>query len=504
MDKRDMDRDQGNGARTARSVFATTRRGVMHGGGVIAAAALLPAVGRAAPLTAVSPEMTRLSSYMSEAGTRALPAEAAEKAKHHILDTIGAMISGAELPPGQVALRFARSYAGQQVATVVASNIVAGPLEAALANGMLAHSDETDDSHAASHCHPGCAIVSAALAAGEQFGIDGKRFLHAVTLGYDVGPRVTMMLGGLKYQMETHRSTHSIASTFGAAAAAGCAAGLDAQQMRWLLDYAGQQASGIAAWQRDIEHVEKSLVFGGMPARNGVNAALLIQLGSNGVPDIFSGSDNFLMAFAPNADPKKLVDQLGERYEVTRTNIKKWTVGSPIQAPLDAVELIRQKRAFTADQVKSVVVRVASSDANTVNNRDMPDICLQHMVAVMLIDKTASFRAAHDKPRMQDPAVLAQRAKVQLVFDEELERLSPRRISIVEITFNDGSRLTEQVEKVRGTVQNPMTREEVVAKASDLVTPTLGAAKAKALVDTILDIDNVKSIRDLRPLLQRS
>ena len=489
----------------AKHVSVTTRRSLMQAvGSLIAAATVVPGSARAAPQAAVSAWMTTLSTYMSEAGSRALPAEVMEKTKHHILDTFGAMISGADLPPGQVALRFARAYAGQPVGTVAASNIVAGPLEAALANGMLAHSDETDDSHEASHCHPGCAIVPAALAAGEQFGVDGMRFLRAVALGYDIGPRVTMTLGGLRYQMETHRSTHSIASTFGAAAAAGCAAELDAQEMRWLLDYAAQQASGIAAWQRDIEHVEKSLVFAGMPARNGVNAALLIRLGSNGVPDIFSGSDNFLMAFAPNADPTKLVDKLGERYEVTQTNIKKWTVGSPIQAPLDAVEIIRGKRPFEADQVKSVIVRVASSDANTVNNRDMPDICLQHMLAVMLIDKTASFRAAHDKPRMQNPEILRQRAKVQLVFDEELERLSPRRISIVELTFDDGTRLSEQVEYVRGTVQNPMMREEIVSKTLDLITPMLGVAKGKALVDTILDIESVKNIRELRPVLQRT
>jgi 2-methylcitrate dehydratase PrpD len=126
------------------------------------------------------------------------------------------------------------------------------------------------------------------------------------------------------------------------------------------------------------------------------------------------------------------------------------------------------------------------------------------MLAVMLIDKTASFRAAHDKPRMQNPEILRQRAKVQLVFDEELERLSPRRISIVELTFDDGTRLSEQVEHVRGTVENPMTREEIVAKALDLITPMLGVAKGKALVDTILDIESVKNIRELRPMLQPS
>ncbi len=466
------------------------------------------ALGRRKPARAAtetaSPVITRLSTYMSEAADRALPPDAAEKTRHHILDTFAAMISGAALPPGRIALQFARAHAGEKVATVAASDIVCGPLEAAMSNGMLAHSDETDDSHAPSHSHPGCAIVPAALAAGEQFGIDGRRFLRAVALGYDVGPRVTITLGGLPFQMETHRSSHSIAGTFGAAAAAGCAAGLNTHQMQWLLDYASQQASGIAAWQRDTDHIEKSLVFAGMPARNGVSSALLIQLGATGVEDIFSGADNFLLSFNPKADPAGLIDKLGERYEVTRTSIKKWTVGSPIQAPLDALELMRKKRDFEAEQVQKVVVRIATSEAKTVNNREMPDICLQHMLAVMLLDKTASFRAAHDKPRMQDAGVLRQRAKVELVPDEELERRYPRRETVVELTLSDGTRLTEHVESVRGTPENPMTREEVVAKSRDLMAPVLGDAATAKLIGRVLDLENLKNIRDLRPLLQKA
>ena len=132
----------------------------------------------------------------------------------------------------------------------------------------------------------------------------------------------------------------------------------------------------------------------------------------------------------------------------------------------------------------------------------MPDISLQHMVAVMLLDGNASFAAAHDKPRMQDAAVLRQRAKVQLVFDAELEKLNPRRISIVEITLADGTQLSERVEAVRGTAENPMTREEVVAKARELLAPLLGAAKSAKLVQTILALETVKDVRELRPLLQ--
>jgi 2-methylcitrate dehydratase PrpD len=492
-----------------------TRRSLLKAGGVVVAAATVPAPHASAQPATTQPAsaaaagdasrvIERLSTYMAEAGARALPGDALEKTKHHILDTFGAMISGSNLPPGKTGIAFARASAGATTATVAGADITCGPLEAAMANGMLAHSDETDDSHAPSHSHPGCAVVPAALAAGERFGIDGARLVRAVALGYDVGPRVTIALGGLPFQIKTHHSAHSIAGTFGAAAAAASVAGLSAKQMRWVLDYAGQQASGVAAWQRDTDHIEKALVFGGFPARNGVSAALIVQLGGTGVADIFSGDDNFLMTFAPAASPADLIDKLGERFEVTRTNIKKWTVGSPIQAPLDAIEIIRKRRPFNTDEVQGVDVRVATSEAKTVNDREMRSISLQHMVAVMLIDRTISFEAAHDTRRLQDPAVLRVRAKVRLVPDEELERHYPRREAIVEITLADGTKLTERVDAVRGTSDNPMTRDEVAAKARDLMTPVIGSAKAERLIKTVLTLETVKDIRTLRPLLQRA
>src|SRR5260370_41718622 len=136
------------------------------------------------------------------------------------------MISGSEIRAGRAAIEFVRGYGGKEVATVVASNIVCGPIEAALANGVLAHADETDDSHGPSRSHPGVSVVPAALAAGEQFGINGKHFLPAFTLAYDVGPPCPLTMAGPRYQAATHRSTHGTVAAFGAGAAAGCAAGL--------------------------------------------------------------------------------------------------------------------------------------------------------------------------------------------------------------------------------------------------------------------------------------
>jgi 2-methylcitrate dehydratase PrpD len=506
--------------RSAGANTALTRRALLELAGLALASAAVPsgaavakrrvAQDEAAPSQGISPVMEKLSTYMAEAAARALPDEVVEKAKHHILDTFAAMISGSGLPPGRAALQFAGAYGGRHVATVVASRIVCGPIEAAFANGVLAHSDETDDSHGPSRSHPGVSVVPAAFAAGEQFGISGTQFLRAVVLGYDVGPRVTMSMGGPAYQAATHRSTHGTVAVFGAGTAAGCAAGINKQQMRFLLDYTAQQTSGIGAWARDAEHMEKAFLFGGKPAAGGVSTATLIRSGWTGVDDIFSGPDNFFDAYAPRkndvmqADPAQLVDKLGERYEITRTNIKKWTVGSPIQAPLDALKGFFQKRPFTAEDVLKVVVRVASDEANTVNNREMPDICMQHMVAIMLLDKTVTFTSAHDKARMRDPAVLRQRAKVELLADPRIDARRPRREAIVELTLADGTQLSEWVRDVRGTAENPMTREEIVAKARDLIEPVLGASTCSALIGKLLSLETLRDVRELRPALQRS
>lgn len=477
-----------------------TRRDVLRSAGLAVAAAAVPPMRAAAQPP--GPVMTALSAYMSEAAERGLPAEAIEHAKHHILDTLAAMVSGSELPPGRAALRFASAYGSTGRATVVGSRLIANPIDAALANGVLAHSDETDDSHGPSQSHPGAAVVPAALAAGEEFGISGARFLRAVTLGYDVGPRMTMAMGGAEFRFESHQSTHSIAGVFGAAAAAACAASLTSQQMRWVMDYASQQSSGIGAWGRDTDHIEKAFVFGGMPARSGVTAALLVHLGWNGIDDVLSGPDNFFLAYAPAGKPSVLIDGLGTRYEVTQTDIKKWTVGTPIQAPLDALEKIRQTRAFAAGQVKSVIVRLAPTVASVVDGRDIPDISIQHMMAVMLADGTVSFHAAHDKARMLDPVILRERSKVQLVADPDLARFLPVRVAIAEVTFTDGTRLTERVDAVRGTPRNPMTRSEVVDKARDLMVPVLGSEKSLRLIDTVFALETLADVRMLRSLLQ--
>ena len=456
--------------------------------------------------TTVSPLMKTLATYMAGAAKKPLPKHVAEKTKHHLLDTIAAMVSGSRLLPGTKAIAYAKTLGGAPQALVIGSKIVTNAEQAAHINGMLAHADETDDSHAASLSHPGCAIVPAVLAMGEREKSGGTQLLRAVALGYDLCARLNLSLHPYDFRQAGH-STHSFGPSFGAAAAASLLAGLNYDGMRHALSYTAQQCSGISCWMRDEEHIEKAFDFGGMPARNGTAAASMVASGFTAVEDVFSGERNFFIAYdetrrigkAPQ--PQRLIKDLGKVYEIMNTNIKRWSVGSPIQAPLDGLlELIREHGIKAAD-VDKLNIRVAHQAANTTDNRNMPDICMQHMCAVMLIDGIVTFKSSHDEKRMYDKRVLDLRKRITLYGDDALTAALPSRQGIVELKLKNGKTLRNHVKAVLGTAQNPMTRAQVDEKCYHLMAPILGASRSRKLCDAVWSLEKVGNVTKLRSLL---
>jgi 2-methylcitrate dehydratase PrpD len=148
------------------------------------------------------------------------------------------------------------------------------------------------------------------------------------------------------------------------------------------------------------------------------------------------------------------------------------------------------------------VVRVAHQGANTVDNRAMPDICIQHMCAIMLIDGKVTFASSHDQKRMRDRKVLALRSRVELHGDDALSAAMPSRQGIVEVSLSDGRNLRRHTKAVRGTAENPMARAEVDEKSYDLMVPVLGKARARKLCDAIWELEKIRDLRVLRPLLR--
>jgi 2-methylcitrate dehydratase PrpD len=444
----------------------------------------------------------RLARYMVEARERALPPDVARDARHRILDTLAAMVSGSHLKPGEMAIRYVRTQGGVEEASVLATDIRTTAVNAALVNAMFGHADETDDFHPETKAHPGCAVVPAALAMGEREGSSGAALLKAVTVGYDLCCRFLLALGA-DLVRRTHRSAEGTSSTMGAVGASAALARLDEKGTRHALSYAAQQVSGVWSWVRDAEHVEKAFDFSGMGARNGVTAAIMAQMGFSGVWDVFDCEHNVLQAFSTEPKPEEMVAGLGSRFFVTETAIKPFSVGYPIQAPLDAFLTLRRRHGLTPDNVERIVARLPEDGARVVNDRSMPDINCQHVLALALVKGAVSFDDSHSYEHMKDSKVRAVKERVQLIPDPKLMDPAAPRSGLVEVTLRDGRTVSHFTPHAPGTKENPMTTEAVNAKARDLMEPVLGAKQTEELIRRVNALEELGNVRDLRPLLVR-
>jgi 2-methylcitrate dehydratase PrpD len=441
-----------------------------------------------------------LASYMAQARERGLTAEVVRACKHRILDTLAAMVSGAHLKPGEMAIRFARAQGGTAEASVLTTDIRTTAINAALVNAMFGHADETDDFEPVTKAHPGCSVVPAALAMAEREGRSGLELLNAVALGYDLCCRLLLALGP-DHVRGTHRSAEGTSSTFGAVGAAASLARLDEKGMRHALSYAAQQVSGIWSWVRDAEHVEKAFDFSGMGARNGVTAAVMAQMGFSGVWDVLDGEHNLLIALSREPKPGEMVADLGSRYFVTETAIKPYSVGYPIQAPLDAMLKLHREHKLTPDNVTRIVVRLPADGARVVNDRAMPDVNCQHIIALALVEGTVSFEDSHSYERMKDARVREVKERVELIADESLMDPAAPRSGRVEVTLKDGRTVSHFTRYAPGTKENPLSTEEVSAKARSLMASVLGTERTEDLIRRMNALEEVKDVRELRPLM---
>ncbi|MBI4189168.1 MAG: MmgE/PrpD family protein [Betaproteobacteria bacterium] len=437
--------------------------------------------------------MEQLSAYIAGALRKPLPEEVVERAKVHLVDTFAAMISGSRLVPGKRAIAYVKALDGKREAGVIGTRIVTSALNAALANGMSGHADETDDTHPPSRTHPGTSVIPAALAMTERQQLSGEAMLRAIVLGYDICARTVLSLAPKPVNS-------AFGHLFGAAAATGALLKLDARKIRYVLAYAGQQASGLYTRLRDSRHVEKAYAVGGMPAHNGILAALMVKSGFTGVEDVYSGEPNFFSTFSPDADREALVHALGRDYEIMRGGIKCWSVGGPIQGPLHVLRDMIQQHGLKAENVERLIARMPDKELKIVSDREMPSITVQHLLALMLLDGTVTFASSHDFARMKDPKALALRRRIETVGDPGLTDALRRWRCVMEITLKDGRKLTHQTMAAKGGLENPLTRREEEEKALDLITPVLGKRRAHALIAALWNIEGVKNVRALRKL----
>jgi 2-methylcitrate dehydratase PrpD len=436
----------------------------------------------------ISHSTQNLASFVADCVDCAIPDAVVEKAKHHIVDTFAAMISGIKLDVGVRALAAAPAFEGRPEASVVGYRKGLPAYAAAMINAMLAHADETDDSHEMAKFHPGCSIVPTAWAIAQRDGRSGLDIVRSVAAGYDVGARILEAIGPMAMHYSGH-STHACGSLFGAGAVASVLMRFDELHARCLMSYLVHELSGLVCWLEDRDHVQKAYVFGGMSAKNAVMAAVLVRCGWTGIDDAMVGANRLFEVYGrSNGKGLDAPFALGE--EILRSNIKKWCVGSPIQAALDSLDALSLEAPVDVHGIDRVTIELPSFEAPVVDNRDMPNINLQHLAAVFLIEGELSFEAAHDLERFENPKIKALRDKIQLVASEALQDEGGRQ-AIVTLHDVSGGVRQRRTRHVRGTWGNPMPRSEVDAKARDLIGPVLGSERTSHLLSSLWRLEQI-------------
>jgi 2-methylcitrate dehydratase PrpD len=201
--------------------------------------------------------------------------------------------------------------------------------------------------------------------------------------------------------------------------------------------------------------------------------------------------------------PEEMILGLGSRYFVTETAIKPYSVGYPIQSPLDAFLRLHREHKLSIDNVERIVAKVPEDGARIVNDRAMPDVNCQHIIALALVEGAVSFEDSHSYERMKDPKVLAAKKLVELVADKSLMDPEAPRSGRVEVKLKDGRTVSHFTRHAPGTKENPLTTGEVNAKARSLMAPVLGAGPTEEIIRRVNALEAVKDVRELTPFLTR-
>ncbi|MET0338542.1 MAG: MmgE/PrpD family protein [Caulobacter sp.] len=471
----------------------------------------LPALARQAVAASapVGKNTRALSRFIATSQTFAFPEEHRELARRHILDTLASTVACRDLEPSVLARTYALAQSGdakKSAATILGTNQKAALVDAVFAGAMTAHGAEINDFNPASFVQPGPSIVAAALALAQTRGKSGEQVLRSVIVGYELAGRVPRAIGNKNLQ-KANIANHGFGPVFGTAAASASLLGIAEDRIGDVLTYCAQQASGSWQWMSDVEHIEKSFVFAGMGARNGLQAALMVEAGFTGVRNSFDLPNGWFRSpifRGEGNNPDYLIERLGERSELMETAYKRYPVGGPTQPAVDG--LLKLLPKIDRSKVASVIISMPGR-WDAFRNAEMPALNLRYLSSIILIDGRLDFVSAQSLKRMHgDAAVKALMAKVDVVHDpaqEHAEGTARTESARVVVIQEDGRRHEIFVPWVAGFPSHPMSKADVEAKALELMSPLLGAGRARDVVAAVWDISSLRSGGELVRLIAR-
>ncbi|HUP95883.1 MAG TPA: MmgE/PrpD family protein [Burkholderiales bacterium] len=453
-------------------------------------------------MTAVPTLTESLAHYWAAAVYDDLPPESVRLAKRFLLDTLAAGIAGAGSDVAGIVRNAVRvSLEGSAGASVLWGRADCLPApQSALVNGTASHALELDDFGGCGHS--GAVVIPAVCALAGRDGISGKDILTAIVAGYDVAARVLEGAGGYRAHNDLGWHSSGTCGSFGAAAGAAKILGLDRERFADALGIAGTFTGGIWAFLADGAMTKR--FHPGKASENGLTAALLAQAGMTGPRQVLeAGWGGFYSTYARNiATPEATLKGLGTEFRIARSGMKPYACCRGLHATLDALfEIMGETRANSSTIERMVVhgneQNKLQFDRPAIGNLLDAQFSFQYALAVGAVSGRATLDQFQPF-RNGEPEIQRLMHATEVAADREMKAGT---YPPLEIRFRDGRVIERHIAYAKGAPENPLSDEELRAKAVSQIEPVLGTTRCNELLACVSSLEDVHNAGELTRLL---
>ena len=442
----------------------------------------------------------RLSAYASELRYEDLPAEVIDAAKRSVVDTLGALVAGFDGEPCAIARKLGAQVAAARGVAVIGTGMRVPPDMAAFVNATASrYAELTDIYH-----WPGCAVahpsdvVTPILAAAEHAGGDGRAFITALVLGYEVCMR-------LAHGVRTEAFDNTNLACLGSAAGAGKALNLSPAQMSHCLSMAAVSASVLKQVRRGEKSMFKA-VAAGQAGRTGVFAALMAQAGMEGPHLPFEGTAGWCAHVAGQQFSLDTLGGAGNAFKILDARTKNRAAAGPAIASILAAEKLAPidiagiERIVIEAHADALARCGRGSEVWDPTTREAADHSTPYLVAVALRDGTVnldSFDDAHlhnaDLRRLMRASEMVEHA----AFTAAYRSLPQQHRSRVTVYLADGRQIAAEAGGDEDDLAAPKNRAQIEAKFRDLAGGRLGRQRTDDILDLLWNLEKVGNVCDI-------
>jgi 2-methylcitrate dehydratase PrpD len=421
-----------------------------------------------------------------------LPRPLIHEARRSLLNFIGCALGVARTPPIEMAMRVLLSLSGAERVTVLGRAERLDLLGASFVNAIGGNLLDYDDTHLRTVIHPSAPVAPVVLALAERRALSGAALLHAFILGVEVECRIGNAVSPGHYARGWHIT--STCGVFAAAAAGAKLLGLDAERTAHALGIAASQSAGTI---ENLPSAAKNVSVGNA-ARNGLFAALLAEQGYTAAPAAVEGALGWARAMGDVPAVADIADGLGREWEALKNTYKPYPCGIVMHAVVDACLALRRDHALTAAEIAEITI---SGDQLLLDRGDRPvtsdrdaRVSIHHCAAVAFLVGAAGLKEFSEE-MVHDPAVVSLRSRTRAVLDAD----SPRGAATATVRTSDGRTMTATVAHARGSMERPLSDQDIEAKVRDL---TRYGAFRGSIDDVIAAVWRLDTMATIDPLIQ--